>query len=178
MSRRCAMSRCASKPDRSRRWWAAAAAARARSSISPARWISPRPAKCSSTAARPRALSERELTALRRKRIGFVFQFFQLLPTLTVLENVELPLLLAGETNTAGPALDRLRWVGLADKAAVSPASALRGTDAACRNRPRAGRFARYSHRRRAHRQSRHRQRRSGPEAAPRKRRADSARPS
>ena len=42
------------------------------------------------------ALSERELTALRRKRIGFVFQFFQLLPTLTVLENVELPLLLAG----------------------------------------------------------------------------------
>src|SRR3981189_1844486 len=42
------------------------------------------------------ALSEPELTALRRKRIGFVFQFFQLLPTLTVLENVELPLLLAG----------------------------------------------------------------------------------
>src|SRR5262245_25032343 len=41
-------------------------------------------------------LSEQDLTALRRKRIGFVFQFFQLLPTLTVLENVELPLLLAG----------------------------------------------------------------------------------
>src|SRR5205807_1376473 len=43
------------------------------------------------------ALNDRELTALRRKRIGFVFQFFQLLPTLTVLENVELPLLLAGD---------------------------------------------------------------------------------
>src|SRR5262249_38325312 len=43
------------------------------------------------------SLSESELTTLRRKRIGFVFQFFQLLPTLTVLENVELPLLLAGE---------------------------------------------------------------------------------
>ena len=41
------------------------------------------------------SLSEGELTALRRKRVGFVFQFFQLLPTLTVLENVELPLLLA-----------------------------------------------------------------------------------
>src|ERR1700737_2523747 len=54
------------------------------------------------------ALSEKELTALRRKRIGFVFQFFQLLPTLTVLENVELPLLLAGESDTAGSALDRL----------------------------------------------------------------------
>src|SRR5437867_5149204 len=67
------------------------------------------------------ALSEQELTGLRRKRIGFVFQFFQLLPTLTVLENVELPLLLAGAADTAGPALDRLRWVGLADKAQSLP---------------------------------------------------------
>src|SRR5438105_15947784 len=40
------------------------------------------------------SLSESELTMLRRRRVGFVFQFFQLLPTLTVLENVELPLLL------------------------------------------------------------------------------------
>src|ERR1017187_8155388 len=40
------------------------------------------------------SLNDRELTALRRTRVGFVFQFFQLLPTLTVLENVELPLLL------------------------------------------------------------------------------------
>src|SRR5205814_6217759 len=67
------------------------------------------------------ALTEAELTALRRKRIGFVFQFFQLLPTLTVLENVELPLLLAGNNNTAAPALDRLRWVGLEDKARSFP---------------------------------------------------------
>ena len=67
------------------------------------------------------ALSEQELTALRRKRIGFVFQFFQLLPTLSVLENVELPLLLAGEPDTAGPALNRLRWVGLAEKAQSFP---------------------------------------------------------
>src|SRR6266568_718025 len=71
---------------------------------------------------RPTAsLSEHELTALRRRRIGFVFQFFQLLPTLTVLENVELPLLLAGVSNTATPALDRLRWVGLEDKAPSLP---------------------------------------------------------
>src|SRR6185503_2317832 len=63
--------------------------------------------------------SEPELTALRRRRIGFVFQFFQLLPTLTVLENVELPLLLAGEA--VGPALDRLRWVGLTHKASSLP---------------------------------------------------------
>src|SRR5438477_2909760 len=67
------------------------------------------------------SLTETELTALRRKRIGFVFQFFQLLPTLTVLENVELPLLLAGNNNTAVPALDRLQWVGLEDKVRSFP---------------------------------------------------------
>ncbi|MEO7651192.1 MAG: ABC transporter ATP-binding protein [Bryobacteraceae bacterium] len=67
------------------------------------------------------SLSEQELTVLRRVRIGFVFQFFQLLPTLTVLENVELPLLLAGESDTAGPARDRLEWVWLPEKAAALP---------------------------------------------------------
>jgi ABC-type lipoprotein export system ATPase subunit len=66
------------------------------------------------------SLSEGELTALRRKRVGFVFQFFQLLPTLTVLENVELPLLLAGR-RSAEAALDRLRWVELEEKAAAMP---------------------------------------------------------
>jgi ABC-type lipoprotein export system ATPase subunit len=67
------------------------------------------------------SLSESQLTALRRKRVGFVFQFFQLLPTLTVLENVELPLLLARAPRSAAMALDRLRWVGLEDKAASLP---------------------------------------------------------
>src|SRR5205823_9904841 len=67
------------------------------------------------------ALTEPELTTLRRKRIGFVFQFFQLLPTLTVLENVELPLLLAGQSDTTAPALDRLDWVGLVEKAHSFP---------------------------------------------------------
>ena len=67
------------------------------------------------------SLSEAELTALRRTRIGFVFQFFQLLPTLTVLENVELPLLLAGAASATAHALDRLRWVGLEDKAGAKP---------------------------------------------------------
>jgi putative ABC transport system ATP-binding protein len=41
-------------------------------------------------------LDDDRLTRLRRERIGFVFQFFNLLPTLTVAENVALPLLLAG----------------------------------------------------------------------------------
>src|SRR5277367_5239227 len=66
-------------------------------------------------------LRETELTALRRKTIGFVFQFFQLLPNLTVLENVELPLLLAGASNTSNTAMERLKWVGLSDKASVYP---------------------------------------------------------
>ncbi|HEX3744722.1 MAG TPA: ABC transporter ATP-binding protein [Bryobacteraceae bacterium] len=67
------------------------------------------------------ALSDSELTALRRTRIGFVFQFFQLLPTLTALENVELPLLLARAPKSAETARERLAWVGLADKAASLP---------------------------------------------------------
>src|SRR3954451_1992224 len=67
------------------------------------------------------SLGDAELTALRRTRVGFVFQFFQLLPTMTVLENVELPLLLAGAKDATATALDRLRWVGLEDKAPSFP---------------------------------------------------------
>ena len=57
------------------------------------------------------ALKDAELTEVRRRKVGFVFQFFQLLPTLTAVENVELPLLLAGRADARGAALDRLRWV-------------------------------------------------------------------
>jgi putative ABC transport system ATP-binding protein len=58
-------------------------------------------------------LRDDALTRIRRDRVGFVFQFFNLLPTLTVLENVELPVLLAGTRSTdAKPAaralLDRV----------------------------------------------------------------------
>jgi ABC-type lipoprotein export system ATPase subunit len=67
------------------------------------------------------ALGEAELTELRRRRVGFVFQFFQLLPTLTALENVELPLLLAGGSRTAESARERLRWVEMEDKAGSLP---------------------------------------------------------
>ena len=66
-------------------------------------------------------LTDQELTQLRRSKIGFVFQSFQLLPTLTALENVELPLLLAGARGVTEAALERLTWVGLKDRAASLP---------------------------------------------------------
>jgi ABC-type lipoprotein export system ATPase subunit len=66
-------------------------------------------------------LSDADLTELRRKRIGFVFQSFQLLPTLSAIENVELPLLLARAPKARETALDRLRWVGLSEKARSMP---------------------------------------------------------
>lgn len=59
------------------------------------------------------ALKDAELTQLRREKVGFVFQSFQLLHTLTVFENVELPLLLAGKSNAREAARERLAWVEL-----------------------------------------------------------------
>jgi putative ABC transport system ATP-binding protein len=60
-------------------------------------------------------LNENALTRLRREKVGFIFQSFQLLNTLTVLENVELPLLLAGEANTRERSLANLELVELGD---------------------------------------------------------------
>jgi putative ABC transport system ATP-binding protein len=65
------------------------------------------------------SLQDSGLTQLRRERVGFVFQSFQLLQTLTVFENVELPLLLAGKSNPREAARERLAWVeldGLGDR--------------------------------------------------------------
>jgi ABC-type lipoprotein export system ATPase subunit len=64
-------------------------------------------------------LKDAGLTLLRRERVGFIFQSFQLLHTLTVFENVELPLLLAGKPNARAAARDKLAWVeldGLGDR--------------------------------------------------------------
>ena len=69
------------------------------------------------------AMTEAERTLFRRRHIGFVFQFFNLLPTLTVLENAALPLELAGapakEARSKARAL--LEQVGLADRTASYP---------------------------------------------------------
>ena len=53
----------------------------------------------SSRASTSASLSERQLTRLRRDRVGFVFQAFNLVPTLTALENITLPLALAGRAS-------------------------------------------------------------------------------
>ena len=58
-------------------------------------------------------LDDRTLTRLRREKIGFIFQSFQLLPNLTAAENVELPLLLSGQTQAREKANDRLSRVEL-----------------------------------------------------------------
>jgi len=59
------------------------------------------------------SLNDGGLTQLRRERVGFIFQSFQLLHTLTVFENVELPLLLAGKSNPREAARERLSSVEL-----------------------------------------------------------------
>jgi putative ABC transport system ATP-binding protein len=69
------------------------------------------------------ALSDHELALIRRTRIGFVFQFFNLLPTLTAAENVALPLLLSGQRRSLAlkPAHRGLERVGLGDRAEHYP---------------------------------------------------------
>lgn len=67
-------------------------------------------------------LSDHDLSILRNSKIGFIFQFASLIPTLTVLENMLLPLSFGGkQTGTREDALDLLLQVGLADKANVFP---------------------------------------------------------
>src|ERR1700720_2120045 len=65
------------------------------------------------------SLKDADLTQFRRAKVGFIFQSFQLLNTLTVFENVELPLLLAGKPDARATARERLAWVeleGLGDR--------------------------------------------------------------
>jgi putative ABC transport system ATP-binding protein len=68
-------------------------------------------------------LDDDALTGLRRRRMGFVFQAFHILPYLDVAQNVALPLLLNGALDDAGEArvAEMLRAVGLGDRAASRP---------------------------------------------------------
>src|SRR6202008_677504 len=67
-------------------------------------------------------LSDSELTKLRRKHIGFVFQFFNLLPMLTAEENVTLPLAIAGEKPNRDWVNELLKELGIADRRKHRPA--------------------------------------------------------
>ena len=99
-------------------------------------------------------LGDNDLTKLRRRTIGFVFQFFNLLPMLTAEENILLPLSIAGEKPDAAWIKELLENVGLANRAAP-PVGALRRRAAAGRDRTRARLEAHGHVRRRADRQPR-----------------------
>jgi putative ABC transport system ATP-binding protein len=69
-------------------------------------------------------LSETELARMRRRKVGFVFQFFNLVPTLSAVENVELPLLLVGRRRREArrSANELLSDLGIAEKQGAAPA--------------------------------------------------------
>lgn len=67
-------------------------------------------------------LTEDQLAAVRNKYIGFIFQNFQLMPTLTALENVMVPLELRGEKKVRTISMELLDKVGLADRSHHYPA--------------------------------------------------------
>ena len=68
-------------------------------------------------------MKEKELSAFRNKHIGFVFQFHQLLPEFTALENIMIPALIAGGSSkeTTAHALEILNFMGLAERASHKP---------------------------------------------------------
>jgi ABC-type lipoprotein export system ATPase subunit len=67
------------------------------------------------------SLNDAALTKLRRDKVGFIFQSFQLLPALSVIENVELPLMLASRNDARPLAKNALRWVEMEDYASRKP---------------------------------------------------------
>lgn len=67
-------------------------------------------------------LSEDGLAALRNREVGFIFQTFQLIPTLTALENVMVPAELRGDSGVRPRARDLLEQVGLGDRTSHYPA--------------------------------------------------------
>ena len=110
-------------------------------------------------------LKDSDLTKLRRRHIGFVFQFFNLLPMLTAEENITLPLSIAGEKLDPEWFRGLVDKVGLARPAAPPAVRALGRAAAAGRDRPRARLPADGALRRRADRQPRLRHRLRDPDA-------------
>lgn len=70
-----------------------------------------------------RSLKEKELSVFRNRHIGFVFQFHQLLPEFTAVENIMIPALIGGDSGQKArkQALELLEFMGLADRASHKP---------------------------------------------------------
>ena len=151
--------------------WARAGRASRRCCTWPAASTSPTAAPCYFDGRDVGALSIADRSRMRRREIGFVFQFFHLIPTLSVLENVELPLLLDGvqaRRPGAGPARP-----GRHRPPHDPPARrAVRRRGPAGGDRPGPGGPAAPAPGRRAHRQPRLRQRRRDPARCSRRRSA------
>ncbi len=113
-------------------------------------------------------LSEGALAKWRSRNIGFIFQFYNLIPVLTALENVELPLLLTklSKKQRRERAMTALKVVGLADRAKSLPAAAVGRTGTARRHRARHRRRPGGAGRRRADRRPRREERGRDPEPA------------
>ena len=100
-------------------------------------------------------LNDKELTELRRKSVGFIFQAYNLIPTLTAEENIKLPLMLGGDDGDSAWFTEVVDTVGPVQPPQTPPERALRRPAAARGRGPCAQRPARHHLRRRAHRQPR-----------------------
>ena len=120
------------------------------------------------------AATEAELTRYRRDHVGFVFQFYNLIPSLTARENVALVTEIAPDPFEPEEVLE---LVGLGDRLDHFPAAALRRRAAAGGDRPGRGQAARRAALRRAHRRARLRDRQAGARRRSSGSTASSARP-
>jgi putative ABC transport system ATP-binding protein len=94
-----------------------------------------------------RSLNETELTELRREHVAFVFQAFNLMPALTVRQNIVLPQTLAGQTPDDAWVSEVIRRVGLSERTKRPPERTVGRSATAGRDRPGPGRLNR-DHRR------------------------------
>ena len=103
-----------------------------------------------------RELTDKELSHIRNKQIGFIFQQYNLIQSLTVLENVELPLIYQGVNadDRRDMALEALARVGLANRIKHRPVGDVRRPAAAGGHRPGHRHQAPHHHGRRAHRRT------------------------
>lgn len=128
--------------------WGPAARANLRYSTSWAAWTPPPPARVTVNGREISGFNKRQLTEYRRESIGFVFQFYNLMPNLTVLENVEL-----ASQICKNPLDSRqvLAMVGLGDRLNNFPAQCSGGEQQRGRHRPCAGQESRCPALRRTH---------------------------